>query len=352
MEKEIAIAETKKKKWVSVSHSGIRVLVAKLNPYLLQCSYCMKEAQYNCCWNANYCNEACQQAHWPEHMKNCVQIRQGIPTPAAEQPPQTPQSKPSSTQPMGTPTDPQTFVFAPPPRPSSTGGHIIMPHATPPAAMAAQQSPREVGGPSEPMLQYAESAHVDPRPEQPGLDQAMARIEHVPNDNSLINSAHHQASQHMKTLLLQQAAAAQQSQHSLQHHHHQPPGTQQAGGPPRGGQHGTKNSVIAGGGTTLIRHPPSVSLYQPLMAQVVDNAGAGTPRDSSPHRLPPGLPPPTSPGSPASEHSVHNPPGFSWPYQQPVIISSTDGYPMPLLPALQSSGSQQQTPHQSFFKAF
>ncbi len=36
----------------------------------------MKEAQYNCCWNANYCNETCQQSHWPEHMDSCTQIQQ------------------------------------------------------------------------------------------------------------------------------------------------------------------------------------------------------------------------------------------------------------------------------------
>ena len=42
----------------------------------LQCSYCLNEAQYNCCWNANYCNETCQQNHWPEHMKTCTQVQQ------------------------------------------------------------------------------------------------------------------------------------------------------------------------------------------------------------------------------------------------------------------------------------
>ena len=315
----------------------------------------MKEAQYNCCWNANYCNEACQQAHWPEHMKNCVQVRQSqtVPTTPAPDAPPTPQPRPSGSSNISvtTPTDPQTFVLAPPPRTTSTAGHIIMPQ-TIPATVATQQSPREIGVVSEPMLQYAESAQADSRAEHPGLDQALTRIEHIPNDSSILGSSRHQASQHMKTLLLQQAA--QHGQHSLQQLHQPPPATQQAAGgslQSRASQHGTKNSVIAGGASALIRHSQSASLYQPLMAQVVDGAGAGAPRDSSPHRLPPGLPPPASPGSPASEHSsVHNPPGFSWPYQQPVIISSTDGYPMPLLPALQSSGAQQQA--QPFFKAF
>ena len=306
----------------------------------------MKEAQYNCCWNANYCNEACQQAHWPEHMKHCVQVHQNQSTP---DPPPTPIPCPASIA-GPTPTDPQPFF--PPPRPGSTSTHIIMPHAIPPAAMATQQSPREMGGASEPLVQYAELAHTDPRSEHPGLDKAMSRIEQVPNDtSSLLN---HQASQHMKTLLLQQAVAAQH-QHSQQLQQHQPPPTPgQATGTltARAGQHSAKNSVISG--STLIHHSPSVSLYQPLVAQVVDGSGAGTARDSS---LPGGVPPPASPGSPASEHSsVHNPPGFSWPYQQPVIISSTDGYPMPLLPTLQpSSGSQQQhqhSGHQPYFKAF
>ena len=58
-----------------------------------QCSYCLNEAQYNCCWNANYCNEACQQNHWPEHMKNCTQVQQQ----------QQPQAPPSARTPG--PTD-------------------------------------------------------------------------------------------------------------------------------------------------------------------------------------------------------------------------------------------------------
>lgn len=46
----------------------------------------MKEAQYNCCWNANYCNEMCQQSHWPEHMDSCTQVQQ-------QAPPRTPNSQ-------------------------------------------------------------------------------------------------------------------------------------------------------------------------------------------------------------------------------------------------------------------
>ena len=46
--------------------------------FILQCSYCFKEAQYNCCWNANYCNESCQQAHWEEHSTVCMQVHNQI----------------------------------------------------------------------------------------------------------------------------------------------------------------------------------------------------------------------------------------------------------------------------------
>lgn len=323
----------------------------------LQCSFCAKEAQYNCCWNANYCNEACQQAHWPEHMKNCVQIRQNQPlpsTPTVENL-QTPAGKtpvPPVLPPSGTPTDSQTFVFAPPPRPNS--GHLIMQQGPsgPSISMPVQPSPREVGGGPDHMLQYAEPVH----PDQTSLEQSMTRIEHVPNENAILSNAHRTAtsaspSGHMKTLIL-----AQQHQPQLQQ------GGGAGGGQSvqlRTAQHQhlgmTKSSVIAGTAPTLIRHAPAASLYQPLMAQVVENSSlAPAPRDSSPHTLPnshPGLqPPPMSPGSPTSENppSVHNPPGFSWPYQQPVIISSTEGYHVPLLPTLQSSTSTSQP----YFKAF
>ena len=301
----------------------------------------MKEALYNCCWNANYCSESCQLAHWPEHSKTCEARQTSTPAPNGLASP-LPRPQNPTAPPGGTPTDTQTFVFAaPPPRPGSSGGHIILPHAMPPAAMATQQSPREVG--LEPMLQFAESAaHAEPHPDHPGLDKAMSRIEHVPNEASVLGG--HQASQHMTTLLLQQAAAA--AAHS-QHHQQIPPATLAS-------RAGSKSSVISGVRShppppgSGVRHPPPPPgpLYQPLMAQVVDN----TQRDSSPHHtLPAGMPRSSSPASP--EHlTVHNPPGFSWPYQQPVIISSTDGYPA--MPLLQSSVTQQPPQHQSYFKAF
>jgi len=52
LEKQKAIAETKKKQW---------------------CANCTKEAIFYCCWNTSYCDYPCQQAHWPSHMSTCSQ---------------------------------------------------------------------------------------------------------------------------------------------------------------------------------------------------------------------------------------------------------------------------------------
>merc|ERR1711892_1343446 len=52
IEKQKAIAETKKKQW---------------------CANCTKEAIFYCCWNTSYCDYPCQQAHWPSHMSTCSQ---------------------------------------------------------------------------------------------------------------------------------------------------------------------------------------------------------------------------------------------------------------------------------------
>ena len=379
-----------------------------------QCSNCSKEAQYSCCWIANYCSESCQQAHWPEHVRSCVLIRQPQPLPSTPGPtmdthiPSVKTPMPPSSGLSVTPTDP-TFVYATPPRHSSTGGHLVMQpsssssgggHATlplpgghmvsgghvvsgghmvsgghvvsgghmvggghvvsgghmvsgghitscsvgPTISMPGQPSPREVGGASEHLLQFAEPAPTEP----PSLEQSMTRIEHIPNNSAILTNAHRSvasvspSSQQMKTLIIAQ-------QQPLQHRA-PPPG-------PNPHQHLpiAKGSVIAAAAPSVVRHGPGgqASLYQPMMAQVVDTS-LPTSRDSShvlaPHGGHPGLPPPPiSPGSP-SDHtpSVHNPPGFSWPYQQPVIISSTEGYHVPLLPALQGSSSSTQP----FFKAF
>ncbi|XP_041360637.1 protein kinase C-binding protein 1-like isoform X2 [Gigantopelta aegis] len=54
-EKEACVAAAKKKQW---------------------CANCSKEAIYYCCWNTSYCDYACQQAHWPEHLPSCMQATQ------------------------------------------------------------------------------------------------------------------------------------------------------------------------------------------------------------------------------------------------------------------------------------
>jgi len=51
-EKELAVAETKKKQW---------------------CANCRKEAIFYCCWNTSYCDYPCQHQHWPQHQLTCAQ---------------------------------------------------------------------------------------------------------------------------------------------------------------------------------------------------------------------------------------------------------------------------------------
>ncbi|KAL2739286.1 protein kinase C-binding protein 1 [Vespula maculifrons] len=51
-EKIRCIEETKRKQW---------------------CAMCHREALFYCCWNTAYCDYACQQSHWPTHMRSCAQ---------------------------------------------------------------------------------------------------------------------------------------------------------------------------------------------------------------------------------------------------------------------------------------
>eukprot|EP00090_Calanus_glacialis_P029904 TRINITY_DN4807_c0_g1_i1.p1 TRINITY_DN4807_c0_g1~~TRINITY_DN4807_c0_g1_i1.p1 ORF type:complete len:593 (-),score=139.40 TRINITY_DN4807_c0_g1_i1:140-1918(-) len=64
IEKQKAIAETKKKQW---------------------CANCTKEAIFYCCWNTSYCDYPCQQAHWPSHMSTCSQASNDDDTPGGAQ---------------------------------------------------------------------------------------------------------------------------------------------------------------------------------------------------------------------------------------------------------------------------
>jgi len=70
-EREIAIAETKKKKWVSKVLLYFNSYHTDTFPVFFQCSSCYKEALYHCCCFADYCSEECQKAHWDKHSSEC-----------------------------------------------------------------------------------------------------------------------------------------------------------------------------------------------------------------------------------------------------------------------------------------
>ncbi|GLV41409.1 uncharacterized protein CBL_06639 [Carabus blaptoides fortunei] len=55
------------------------------------CAFCLKEAQFYCCWNTSYCDYPCQQKHWTTHMKTCSQttIRTVPPVSSGDKPPMT-----------------------------------------------------------------------------------------------------------------------------------------------------------------------------------------------------------------------------------------------------------------------
>ena len=74
MEKQKAIADTKKKQW---------------------CANCTKEAIFYCCWNTSYCDYPCQQAHWPSHLTTCSQAngQEDEGAGGGQQPPETPATK-------------------------------------------------------------------------------------------------------------------------------------------------------------------------------------------------------------------------------------------------------------------
>lgn len=50
------------------------LFIIKINIFVIcRCAYCLKEAQFYCCWNTSYCDYPCQQKHWATHMKTCSQ---------------------------------------------------------------------------------------------------------------------------------------------------------------------------------------------------------------------------------------------------------------------------------------
>jgi len=150
-EKEIAITETKKKRWVKNDISLQHYLVSFLNSPL-QCSYCLNEAQYNCCWNANYCNEVCQQAHWQEHMKECTQVQQGQP--------KTPGLTPNEVPPSGGASSKPSTPQLPTAGPGQEGGYNMFASAMAAAAHAQRQPVLGGMNPTPSHSQQVSTSHV------------------------------------------------------------------------------------------------------------------------------------------------------------------------------------------------
>lgn len=46
--------------------------------HFFRCAFCLKEAQFYCCWNTSYCDYPCQQKHWNSHMNTCAQSRNAV----------------------------------------------------------------------------------------------------------------------------------------------------------------------------------------------------------------------------------------------------------------------------------
>ena len=147
---------------------------AMLLTLYLQCSYCWKEAQYNCCWNANYCNEVCQQSHWPDHMAVCTQVQQPASSGFV---PRTPGSILSPTGAAGNSSS-SVFMFNTPHQHADDlpAGRGKLRTAAPDATMSVQATVTPV---AEPMANYE-------------LNNTMTTIEQIPNSNILFN--HHSPS--------------------------------------------------------------------------------------------------------------------------------------------------------------
>ncbi|XP_019851063.1 PREDICTED: protein kinase C-binding protein 1-like isoform X2 [Amphimedon queenslandica] len=316
-EKELAILETKKKKW---------------------CSYCFKEAQYNCCWNANYCNDVCQQSHWPEHMSQCTQVQ--TPPTALAPPPRTPASAlDGSGAKLLSPsqTDQSVFTFS-----EASSSHLQNPiegtggvSAPVPSLKLSYEYP--IQGPPADMV-----ATVTTVPDSQTMlsltEDSIVSIEQLVNHAAML--VHPTSPQGFQTVMI-----GQPSQSRFQ-------------------------STSPGHSSRLIAPPLSSSSYgihmPPLSHHAHPNVIHQLPRPLSPstppinsmdppthslHLAPPIAPPTHSlDGHPHSlhiappTHSIENPTHslhvgntFSWPYQQPVGSIAHDlsqGLPlMPQLPA-------------------
>ena len=293
----------------------------------IQCSYCWKEAQYNCCWNANYCNEVCQQAHWPEHMAVCTQVQQqqqqqpqqGIvprtPGPGAILSP-TAQPNPngsvfmfantSSSSSSSVSMAPQFEVAAEQTQPMRTRrrssssvaviadgnyGHSVLPSSS---ISLEPNSSLAVAG-----LQPIQATVTPVAEAMPNYEVSMTTIEQIPNRNVLLNHSPSPCSpQHYRSALMDQTSCKNPTLPSI----NLPPSS----------PHSNTSSL-----TSI-----------PLHAQPISPS-------SPPHDNPP---------------SLQNTAGFSWPYQQPIGAIPEFPQTLPYLP--QVPAATPTTQHSSFFRVF
>ena len=152
---------------------------------------------------------------------------------------------------------------------------------------------------------------VEPQP----MEQA---IEHIPNESVVMNQVNAVSPpNHIRDLILNQQS--------------------------------NKSPVITGPNPVLVSSTPGGRLIDSSLTLV---SSLNSDHSSNSSSLAMHLQPPMSPVSPISENppSVHNP-GFSWPYQQPVLIGGENfTHTLPLLPAMQASTPT--TQNQVFFKGF
>ena len=284
--------------------------------FLLQCSYCWKEARYNCCWNANYCNEVCQQSHWPEHKTNCMQILSRTPGPLET----------TSSQKMSSPNvnNSSMFPFEIPQNTSSDigefGGGTPMGGVPVSGGMPSLKSNNEgcssayttsplIGESSLEEIQMATSVIIVPP------EETMCNIENIGNELTI------------------ECLPNTQLNHIQSHHH-----------------------------TSLLVHPSSPQNFtSSVMMSSHPSPGISLPPPSPTHSAPlHNIPMHAQPVSPAtSPQSISNPPPpfhhvtntFSWPYQQPIPGLSHDlSHALPLLPQVTAQTPTSQP--NSFFRNF
>lgn len=295
----------------------------------LQCSYCLKEAQYNCCWNANYCNELCQQAHWPEHMSLCTQVQQQ--QQGSMVPPRTP--GPTEVQKMMSPNniDNPVFVFNASNThvPVATGEGMI--HNNEQNTNGVQPSiggTQNIGGVSSNMPSLRSRYESTSNSSVPIAESPMENSFMLDNSNQMVATVTTVPAEELMGNLINSEVTIEQVPNHL----------------------------------AMLVHPSSPQHFQSVMMS-----------QTAPHTVPPTLHPPSPPShsnsltniplhaqpiSPATPpQSIENPPSlhvsntFSWPYQQPIAGMSHDlSQALPLLPQVPVLTPTTQA--SSFFRVF